>query len=248
MNKVLLITGASSGIGAAVAKLAALENYSICINYRNNKESAEKLLRSLDLNPSKAICIRADISNEEDVISLFNEIDNRLGKITSLVNNAGIIAPISSIENIDTQRLQEIFSINVFGSFLCAREAVKRMSTKNNGNGGSIVNLSSVASILGSPHEFIDYASSKGAIDTFTIGLAKEVAEFGIRVNAVRPGLITTEMHAHAGDANRPEKLKNFIPMKRAGTPDEVANSILWLLSDIASYVTGAILNVSGGR
>jgi NAD(P)-dependent dehydrogenase (short-subunit alcohol dehydrogenase family) len=164
------------------------------------------------------------------------------------VNNAGVIAPIKSFEETSLEKLQELFSINVYGSFLCAREAVKRMSTKNGGEGGVIVNVSSAASRLGSPNEFIDYAASKGAIDTFTIGLSKEVAEYGIRVNAVRPGLIQTSMHAHAGDAERPEKLKHAIPMKRAGTAMEVANSVMWLLSESASYVTGALLDVAGGR
>lgn len=179
---------------------------------------------------------------------LFEKIDCHLGPITHLVNNAGIISPIKNFEDTSLKNIREVFSTNVFGSFLCAREAVKRMSIKNGGSGGVIVNISSVASKLGSPYEFIDYAASKGAIDTFTIGLSKEVAELGIRVNAVRPGLIQTEMHAHAGDAERPEKLKYRIPIKRAGSTEEVANAVMWLLGDSASYVTGALLDVSGGR
>lgn len=248
MGKVLLVTGASSGIGAAVAEMAAASGYSVCINFRNNTQKAEELRESISIHGSHVITVKADISTESGVLNLFNEVDAQLGRITHLVNNAGVIAPIKRFEDTSLEKLHEIFSINVYGSFLCAREAVKRMSTKNGGSGGVIVNLSSVASRLGSPNEFIDYAASKGAIDTFTIGLSKEVAEYGIRVNAVRPGLIQTEMHSHAGDAERPEKLKSFIPIKRAGTSNEVANSIMWLLSDSASYVTGALLDVSGGR
>ena len=248
MDKVLLITGSSAGIGASVATIAANSGYSICINYKNNQHKAEELKERLSQSGSRVITVKADVSSESDVLRLFATIDSKLGVISHLVNNAGIISPIKTFEETTLANLTEIFSTNVFGSFLCAREAVKRMSTRNGGEGGVIVNLSSVASKLGSPNEFIDYAASKGAIDTFTIGLSKEVAEYGIRVNAVRPGLIQTEMHAHAGDANRPEKLKNYIPIKRAGSPEEVANTIMWLLSDSASYVTGALLDVSGGR
>lgn len=248
MKKILLITGSSSGIGAAVAKLAAASGYSICINYKNNAQKAEGLRQELSTTGAEVIAIKADISCELEVIQLFEKIDSQLGEITHLVNNAGVISPIKKFEDTSLKDLHDVFSINVFGSFLCAREAVKRMSIKNGGSGGVIVNISSVASKLGSPYEFIDYAASKGAIDTFTIGLSKEVAELGIRVNAIRPGLIQTEMHARAGDAERPEKLKHHIPIKRAGSSEEVANAVMWLLGDSASYVTGALLDVSGGR
>lgn len=248
MGNVLLVTGASTGIGAAVAEMAAASGYSVCINYRNNTQKAEELTQALSLYGSPVIAVKADISTEPGVLYLFNEIDTRLGRITHLVNNAGVITPIKPFEETSFDEMHKMFSINVYGSFLCAREAVKRMSTQKGGNGGAIVNVSSVAAKIGSPHEFIDYAASKGAVDTFTIGLSKEVAEYGIRVNAVRPGLIKTDLHSHAGDAERPEKLKNAIPMKRAGTSNEVAKAIMWLLSDAASYVTGALLDVSGGR
>lgn len=248
MKKVLLVTGASSGIGASVAAMAADEGYSVCINYKNSLKKAETLKECIGKNGSRVITVRADISSETEVAKLFEIVDSELGSVTHLVNNAGIISPIHDFEQTSLARLHDLFSVNVFGSFLCAREAVKRMSVKQGGQGGVIVNLSSTASKLGSPNEFIDYAATKGAIDTFTIGLSKEVAEYGIRVNAVRPGLIDTQMQAHTGDKNRLDRLKNVIPMKRAGSSDEVANTIMWLLSDSASYVTGAILDVSGGR
>ncbi len=248
MEKVLLITGSSSGIGESVAEMAAEAGYSICINYRNNRQGADDLKNRISKPGIRVITAQADVSVEADVLKLFNIVDAELGRITHLVNNAGIISPIKKFEDTSFEKLRELFSTNVFGSFLCAREAVKRMSTRNGGGGGAIVNISSSASRIGSPGEFIDYAATKGAIDTFTLGLSKEVAEYGIRVNAVRPGLVLTELHAHAGDKNRPEKFKNVIPMKRAGEPSEVANTIMWLLSDSASYVTGAIVDVSGGR
>ncbi|MBL4761445.1 MAG: SDR family oxidoreductase [Gammaproteobacteria bacterium] len=248
MEKVLLVTGASAGIGASVATMAATAGYSVCINYNKNHEKAEALAERIRTAGVKVITVKADVSVEADVLNLFDAIDSKLGVITHLVNNAGIIAPIKSFEETSLETLQALFSINVYGSFLCAREAVKRMSSKNGGVGGSIVNLSSAAARLGSPNEFIDYAARKGAIDTLTLGLSKEVAEYEIRVNAVRLGLIQTELHAHAGDASRPEKLKNYIPIKRPGSPDEVAETIIWLLSDSASYVTGALLDVAGGR
>jgi NAD(P)-dependent dehydrogenase (short-subunit alcohol dehydrogenase family) len=194
------------------------------------------------------IAVKADVSLERDVLQLFKEIDSQLGVVTHLVNNAGVIAPIKKFEATTLDDLQRTFSVNVFGSFLCAREAVKRMCTLSGGKGGVIVNMSSVASRIGSPNEFIEYAASKGAIDTFTLGLSKELASRGIRVNAVRPGLIDTEIHAHAGDAARPERLKSAIPMQRIGTACEVAEAVMWLLSDSASYVTGTTLDVAGGR
>jgi NAD(P)-dependent dehydrogenase (short-subunit alcohol dehydrogenase family) len=248
MNKVLIVTGASGGIGAEIALLAGEYGYSICINYNNNESKALDIYKELKSKGYSVITVKADVSKESDVISMFAETKEKLGNVTALVNNAGIITPISKLESMNKARLQKVFDINVIGSFLCAKEAVKSMSLKNGGKGGGIVNISSIAATLGSPNEFIDYAATKGAIDTLTIGLAKEVAEEGIRVNAVRPGLIETEMHAHAGDPDRPEKLKEFIPLKRAGKSSEVANAVLWLLSDSASYVTGSLLDVSGGR
>lgn len=248
MEKVLLVTGSSSGIGASVAAMAATAGYSVCINYNKSPQKAEELKERIGKSGSRVITVQADVSSEADVLRLFETLDSKLGTITHLVNNAGVITSIEKFEETTFAQLQEVFSVNVIGSFLCAREAVKRMSSRNGGKGGAIVNLSSAAAKLGSPNEFIDYAATKGAIDTFTIGLSKEVGEFGIRVNAVRPGLIQTDIHAHAGDPNRTERLKNNVPMKRVGSPDEVANAIMWLLSDSASYVTGSFIDVSGGR
>ena len=248
VKKVLIVTGGSGGIGAEVAELACEKGYAVCINYHSSEDKARIIYDKLKKLGYSVILVKADVSNELDVTSLFSQTREKLGNVSALVNNAGIITPITKLEFMDKKRLQRVFDINVIGSFLCAKEAIKTMSTKNGGTGGAIVNVSSIAASLGSPNEFIDYAATKGAIDTFTIGLAKEVAEEGIRVNAVRPGLIQTEMHAHAGDANRAEKLKEFIPLKRVGKSNEVANAILWLLSDSASYVTGSLLDVSGGR
>ena len=249
MKKVLLITGGSDGIGACTAYLAAQQGYIVCINYLQNKTAAEKIVVDIRNNGGKAIAFQADVSDERQVEGLFKTVDEQVGIITALVNNAGIIVqPKQKLSEMSAERLQRMFSVNVIGSFLCAREAIKRMSTKNNGFGGVIINLSSMASQHGSPFEYIDYASTKGAIDTMTIGLSKEVADENIRVNAVRPGIIKTEIHRKAGDADRPERLKELIPMKRVGEPEEVARTILWLLSDEASYITGALVNVSGGR
>ncbi len=248
VKKVLIVTGGSGGIGAEVAELACEEGYAVCINYHSSENKARTIYNKLKEVGYSVILVKADISNESEVISLFSQTKEKLGNVSALVNNAGVITPITKLEFMDKKRLQRVFDVNVIGSFLCAKEAIKTMSTKKGGAGGAIVNVSSIAASLGSPNEFIDYAATKGAIDTFTIGLAKEVAEEGIRVNAVRPGLIQTEMHAHAGDVNRAEKLKEFIPLKRVGKPNEVANAILWLLSDSASYVTGSLLDVSGGR
>ena len=246
-RKVLIITGASKGIGAATARLA-WQDYDIAINYHQDKDGALQLLSEIEATGGKGITVQGDVSEEQDVLDLFDETEKQLGPIAGLVNNAGILMPNSKLENIGIERLQRIFSVNVVGAFLCAREAVKRMSTANGGQGGSIVNISSVGSILGSPNEFIDYAATKGAIDTLTIGLSKEVANEGIRVNAVRPGLIETAFHDASGVENRIEKLKGGVPMQRTGSAQEVAESIIWLLSEKASYVTGALLNVSGGR
>lgn len=248
MDKVALITGGGRGIGAATARLASMKGWAVCVNYHSRSQSADALVEEIIRGGGKALAVKADVSNEHDVISLFEKTENELGAIQALVNSAGVIAPQSKLVDFDAERIRHVFDINVVGSFLCAREAVKRMSTLHGGRGGSIVNLSSAASRIGSPNEFIDYAASKGAIDTLTLGLSKEVAEEGVRVNAVRPGLIETELHGETGDPDRPEKLKSFIPMKRAGSAEEVANAIVWLMSDESSYVTGSLLDVAGGR
>jgi len=247
-RRVVLVTGGGRGIGAATVRLASQKGWSVCINYRSRNTDAEKLADEINKSGGTAISVKADVSREEDVISLFDTIDAEFGTIHALVNNAGVIAPQSQLVDVSADRLRKIFDTNIVGSFLCAREAVKRMSVSRGGSGGSIINLSSAAARIGSPNEFIDYAASKGAIDTMTLGLSKEVAEEGIRVNAVRPGLIETEMHLDTGDINRPQKLKGLIPMKRAGSSSEVANTIVWLMSDDASYITGALVDVAGGR
>jgi NAD(P)-dependent dehydrogenase (short-subunit alcohol dehydrogenase family) len=244
----LLITGASRGIGAATARLAAVRGYAVCLNYRKNRAAAELVARELESSGARAIAVQADVSVEPDVVRLFETCDRELGTVSALVNNAGILETQMRVESMDGARLQRVFATNVIGSFLCAREAVRRMSTKHGGRGGAIVNISSGASRLGSPNEYVDYAASKGAIDTLTIGLAREVAEEGIRVNAVRPGFIYTDIHASGGEPNRVERVKTIVPMKRGGTADEVAHAILWLLSDDASYTTGAFIDVTGGK
>lgn len=244
----MLITGASEGIGAATARLAATQGYAVCVNYRQNRAGAHKLVAGIKQNGGDALPVQADISDEVQVVRLFQQIDEEMGILTSLVNNAGIIESQQTVSEMSAERLRNTFDTNVIGSFLCAREAIKRMSTRHGGNGGSIVNVSSMAARLGAPFEYVDYAASKGAIDSMTLGLAKEVANDGIRVNAVRPGTIYTDIHRKAGEANRPERVKEAIPMKRAGQPEEVARAILWLLSNEASYVTGALVDVAGGR
>jgi NAD(P)-dependent dehydrogenase (short-subunit alcohol dehydrogenase family) len=244
----LLITGASRGIGAATARLAAVRGYAVCLNYRENRAAAELVARELESSGARAIAVQADVSVEADVVRLFETCDRELGTVSALVNNAGILETQMRVESMDGARLQRVFATNVIGSFLCAREAVRRMSTRHGGRGGAIVNISSGASRLGSPNEYVDYAASKGAIDTLTIGLAREVAEEGIRVNAVRPGFIYTDIHASGGEPNRVERVKTIVPMKRGGTVDEVAHAILWLLSDDASYTTGAFIDVTGGK
>jgi NAD(P)-dependent dehydrogenase (short-subunit alcohol dehydrogenase family) len=246
--KTLLITGASRGIGAATSRLAADRGYSVCINYRHNATAARALVEEITAKGGKAIPIQADVGSESDVVRMFEQLDKAFGSLSALVNNAGVVEKQMRLEAMSSDRIQRIFAINVTGSFLCAREAVRRMSIRNGGTGGVIVNVSSLAAQLGAPEEYIDYAATKAAIDAMTVGLAKEVAADGIRVNAVRPGIIRTEIHASGGEPNRPERVKDSIPMKRAGQPEEVANAILWLLSDQASYCTGAFINVSGGR
>jgi NAD(P)-dependent dehydrogenase (short-subunit alcohol dehydrogenase family) len=248
MEEVLIITGGSRGIGAATALIAGRNGYAVCVNYLKNKVAAKQIVDEISADGGRAIAVGADISKEEEVMELFRTVDESLGKISALVNNAGILEKQMRIEDMDAARLNRVFLTNITGSFLCAREAVKRMSTKNGGNGGAIVNVSSAAARLGSPGEYADYAASKGAIDTFTRGLAKEVAEEGIRVNVVRPGVIDTDIHASGGEPGRVDRLKDSIPLKRGGSPEEVARAIMWLLSSESSYTTGSLLEVSGGR
>jgi NAD(P)-dependent dehydrogenase (short-subunit alcohol dehydrogenase family) len=248
MAGVMVVTGGGRGIGAATARLAAKRGYSVCVNFLRDRASAERVVQDIREEGGTAIAVAGDVSLEKDVLSLFRECDRSLGQLSALVNNAGIVTRPSRVEAMDAERLQRMFSTNVVGSFLCAREAIKRMSTKHGGKGGAIVNVSSGAARLGSPGEWVDYAASKGAIDTMTTGLAKELAEEGIRVNCVRPGFVNTGIHAAAGEPKRIERLRDSIPMKRGGEPEEVARAILWLLSDEASYSTGAILDVTGGR
>ncbi len=248
MNKIMIITGGSRGIGAATALLAAQRGYAVCVNYVHNREAADGIVRKIEQIGRHAIAVAADVALEADVARLFATVDDKLGRVTALVNNAGILERQTRLEGIDAARLARVFATNVTGSFLCAREAVRRMSTRQGGEGGGIVNVSSRASQIGSPGEYIDYAASKGAVDALTIGLAKEVAEEGIRVNGVRPGFIYTEMHASGGEPDRVERVKAFAPMKRGGTAEEVASAILWLLSEDSSYCTGSFIDVSGGR
>jgi NAD(P)-dependent dehydrogenase (short-subunit alcohol dehydrogenase family) len=247
-SQVLVVTGGSRGIGAATARLAAQRGYSVCANYLRGQCEAEEIANTIQGEGGSAIAVQADISSEPDVLRLFDMVDRELGPLTALVNNAATLEHQMRLDEMDGARLQRVFTTNVIGTFLCAREAVRRMSTRHGGHGGSIVNVSSLAARSGSPKEYIDYASSKGAVDTFTIGLAKEVAEEGIRVNGVRPGFIYTDLHAKGGEPGRVDRVKVLVPMQRGGQPEEVARAILWLLSNEASYVTGTILDVSGGR
>ena len=244
----MVITGGGRGIGAATARLAAAEGFSVCVNYRNNRDAADVLVREILSSGKKAIAVPADVSAEADVVRMFEAVDKSLGRVTALVNNAGIVDLGTRVEHITAARLARMFAINVTGSFLCAREAIKRMSRRHGGPGGVIVNVSSIAARLGGPGEYVDYAASKGAIDTFTLGLSKELGADGIRVNAVRPGIIRTEIHLASGDPGRVDRIGATAPLGRPGDAAEVARAILWLASDAASYTTGAIVDVSGGR
>lgn len=248
MPGTLIITGASRGIGAATARLAGARGYAVCVNYRRSREAAEALVLDIEHAGGRAVAIAADVSNEAAIVRLFDEATGALGPVSGLVNNAGILETQMRVEQMDAGRLQRVFQANVAGAFVCAREAVRRMSTKHGGAGGGIVNVSSVAARTGSPGEYVDYAASKAAIDALTIGLAQEVALEGIRVNAVRPGFIYTDIHASGGEPGRVDRVKAFVPMRRGGAPEEVAAAILWLLSDEASFTTGSFIDVAGGR
>ncbi|MGF1526711.1 MAG: SDR family oxidoreductase [Candidatus Competibacterales bacterium] len=248
MKGVLLVTGGGRGIGAATALLAARQGYAVAVNYRVHSAAAQRVVTAIGDGGGQAIAVAGDVAVEADVEAMFKAVDQQWGPLTALVNNAGILTPMARVEAMDALRLNRIFAINITGSFLCAREAVRRMSTRHGGGGGAIVNVSSAAARLGSPGEFVDYAASKGAMDTFTVGLAKEVAAEGIRVNAVRPGLIATDIHHSSGDPQRADRLAPQVPMGRVGSAEEVAQTILWLLSDQASYLTGTLVDISGGR
>ena len=248
MSGLVLITGASRGIGAATALLAARQGYAVAVNYANNSLAADEVVRQIRQSGGQAMAVQADVAIEAQVVAMFEKIDAKFGPLTALVNNAGVVDQTTRVDAITLARLQRLFAVNVFGTFVCAREAVKRMSTRYGGSGGAIVNVSSVAARLGSPGQYVDYAAAKGAIDTFTIGLAKEVAAEGIRVNAVRPGIIETEIHASGGLPHRARDMTPQVPMQRAGTAQEVAEAIVWLLGASSSYTTGALLDVTGGR
>ncbi len=243
-DRVVMITGAARGIGAECARQAAAAGHAVCINYRRDDDAAEALVDRIRADGGRAVAIAGDVAREDDVVALFEHCDRELGRVTDLINNAGIVAPAARLDQIDGERLRRVFEVNVHGAFYCAREAVRRLSTRHGGQGGVIVNLSSIAAVLGSPNEYVDYAASKAAIDTMTVGLAREVAAEGIRVVAIRPGLVETGIHA----PGRLERLGPLIPMGRAGRADEIASVALFLLSSQASYVTGAIIDVGGGR
>ncbi len=247
MSNVCIITGGSRGIGAACAKLAAEAGFTVCISYVSNAQAANAVVSEIEGAGGKAVAVKADVASEPDILNLYQEAD-KLGTLKALINNAGIVGLSERVEDFSAERLQRMFAVNITGSFLCAREAVKRMSTKHGGEGGAIVNLSSAAAYLGSPNQYVDYAASKAAIDTFTKGLALEVADEGIRVNAIRPGLIDTDIHESGGEVDRVKRLEHMVPMKRGGSAMEVAKAIIWLTSEDASYVTGDSINVTGGR
>lgn len=247
-NGFVLVTGGSRGIGAATARLAAERGYDVCVGYRDRAESAQAVVQDCERIGVRALAVPADVAQERDVLRLFDTAADRLGPLGALVNNAGVLDRQSTVVDLSAERIERILAVNVLGAFLCAREAVRAMSTGNGGAGGSIVNVSSRAAVLGGAGEYVDYAASKAAVDTLTVGLSREVADQGIRVNAVRPGLIDTEIHASGGEPGRVERLSSSVPMQRGGRSEEVAEAILWLLSDQASYVTGSVIDVSGGR
>lgn len=248
MERIILVTGGGRGIGAACALLAASRGYTVCISYRTDAAAAEEVIAAIQNAGGTALALQADVSDEAAVVSLFDQIDKRFGRLNALINNAGILSPQMRVEQMDAARINRILATNVTGSFLCAREAVRRMSTRHGGRGGSIVNISSRAAVLGAPGEYVDYAASKAALDALTIGLSKEVAAEKIRVNGVRPGLIHTTIHASGGEPGRVNRLQSSVPMARGGESLEVAKAALWLLSEEASYTTGSFIDVSGGR
>jgi NAD(P)-dependent dehydrogenase (short-subunit alcohol dehydrogenase family) len=245
---VLLVTGASRGIGAASALLAARQGWAVAVNYHANSLAADEVVRGIRAQGGRAMAVQADVGSQDDVMRLFAQIDAKLGPLTGLVNNAGVVDVAARVDEMSLERLERQWRINVLGSFLCAREAVRRMSTRHGGSGGAVVNVSSAAARLGAPGRYVDYAACKGAIDTFTVGLAREVADEGIRVNAVRPGIIDTDIHASGGQPDRAQRLAASIPMQRPGTAEEIAQTIVWLLGPDSSYTTGALVDVTGGR
>ncbi len=248
MDKVALITGGSRGIGAATALLAASQGWAVAVNYLGNQGAADAVVQQIRAQGGTAIAVQADVAHEDQVLAMFAAVDAQLGRLTALVNNAGVVDVTARVDEMGVARLRRMFETNVIGSIVCAREAVRRMSTRHGGTGGSIVNVSSAASRLGAAHQYVDYAASKGAIDSFTIGLAREVGGEGIRVNAVRPGLIETGIHASGGLPDRVRDLAHQVPMQRGGTAEEVAQAIVWLMSDAANYTTMSLIDVSGGR
>ena len=248
MSRVLLVTGGSRGIGAAVARLAAERGYAVCVNYRANADAAAAVVQGITRSGGRAIAVQGDVAREADVVRIFDTAASALGGLDALVNNAAILERQAVLADMDVARLERVFGTNLLGAFLCAREAVRRLSTRLGGRGGAIVNVSSVAARIGSAGEYVDYAATKGALDTLTLGLAREVATEGIRVNGVRPGFIYTDIHAAGGEPGRVDRVKSSIPMQRGGQPEEVAAAVLWLLSDEASFTTGAILDVAGGK
>ena len=248
MDKVLLVTGGSRGIGAATCLLAARQGWAVAVNYTAHSLAADEVVRTIRAGGGRAMAVQADVADEAQVLRMFEQVDARFGRLTGLVNNAGVVDVTARVEDMSVARWRRMFDINVIGSLICAREAVRRMSTKHGGSGGSIVNVSSAAARLGAPGQYVDYAAAKGAIDVFTIGLAKEVGGEGIRVNAVRPGLIETEIHASGGLPNRVKDLQHLVPMQRGGSAQEVAEAIVWLLGEGASYTTMSLIDISGGR
>ena len=247
-GEVVLVTGGGRGIGAATCRIAARRGYRVAVNYATNEVAAKALVGEIEAAGGTAFAVRGDVGSEPDVLAMFEAVDGKWGQLDALVNNAGVVDHKARLDEMSLERLERMMRINVIGSLLCAREAIKRMSTRHGGKGGSIVNVSSIAATMGGPGEYLDYAASKGAVNTFTIGLAREVATEGIRVNAVSPGVIDTEIHASGGQPHRAAAMRELVPMKRPGTAEEIANAILWLLSEEASYATGSIINVSGGR